>query len=247
VAFDQILNNAAKLHQMSGGALSVPIVLRGPNGSARQVGSQHSHSMETFYAQVPGLYVVAPSTPRDAKGLLKTAIRDENPVVFLESETLYSVKGEVPETDADECIPFGKARIAREGTDVTLVSWSRALSPTLEAAEKLQKQGISCEVIDLRTLRPLDHDTVIASVKKTHRCVIAHDHWPYGGPGAELVDRLQREAFDELDAPIERVSGLDIPMPYSAKLEQMAIVQAEPVVRAVERVLYKEPLALSAE
>jgi pyruvate dehydrogenase E1 component beta subunit len=247
VAFDQILNNAAKLHQMSGGELNVPIVLRGPNGSARQVGSQHSHSMEPFYASIPGLYVVAPATPRDAKGLLKTSIRDDNPVVFLEAETLYGLKGEVPEAEEDECIPFGVARVAREGADVTLVTWSRAYYPTMEAAEALAKQGVECEVIDLRTLRPLDHATVIASVKKTHRCVIVHDHWPYGGPGAELTDRIQREAFDELDAPIERVCGLDVPMPYSAKIEQMAIVQREPVIRAVERVMYKEPLALSAE
>jgi len=247
VAFDQILNNAAKLHQMSGGELRVPIVFRGPNGSARQVGSQHSHAMEPFYAHIPGLWVCAPATPRDAKGLLKTAIRDDNPVVFLESETLYGVKGEVPDAGDDECIPFGVARVAREGADVTLVTWSRAYQPTLEAAEILAKRGIEAEVIDLRTLRPLDHDTVIRSVRKTHRLVIVHDHWPYGGPGAELVDRVQRDAFDELDAPIGRVTGLDVPMPYALNLEQLVIVQADAVVRAVEQVTYTGPTALSAE
>jgi pyruvate dehydrogenase E1 component beta subunit len=239
VAFDQILNNAAKMFQMSGGQLKVPIVFRGPNGAARQVAAQHSHAMETFYAQVPGLWVCAPSTPRDAKGLLKAAIREDNPVVFLEGETLYGVKGEVPEVDEDEIIPFGQARIAREGDHVTLVSWGRPFYEALKAADALAKEGIECEVIDPRTLRPFDHETVVESMKKTNRCVIVHEHWPYGGPGAELVDRLQREAFDYLDAPILRVSNRDVPMPYALPLEERVLVRAEDVITAVKKVLYR--------
>jgi len=240
VAFDQILNNAAKMFQMSGGQLKVPIVFRGPNGAARQVAAQHSHAMETFYAQVPGLWVCAPSTPRDAKGLLKAAIREDNPVVFLEGETLYGVKGEVPEADEDEVIPFGQARIAREGDHVTLVSWGRPYYEALKAADTLAKEGIECEVIDPRTLRPFDHQTVVESVKKTNRCVIVHEHWPYGGPGAELVDRVQREAFDYLDAPILRVSNRDVPMPYALPLEERVLVRAEDVITAVKTVLYRQ-------
>ena len=240
VAFDQILNNAAKMFQMSGGQVRVPIVFRGPNGAARQVAAQHSHAMETFYAQVPGLWVVAPSTPRDAKGLLKTAIREDNPVVFLEGETLYGVKGEVPDEDEDEIIPFGKARIAREGQHVTVVSWGRAYYEAMRAADALAKEGVECEVIDPRTLRPMDSDTIVESLQKTNRCVIAHEHWPYGGPGAELVDRLQREAFDYLDAPIARVSGRDVPMPYALPLEEQVLVRSEHVIAAVKKVLYRE-------
>jgi len=238
VALDQIVSNAAKLYQMSAGQLSVPIVFRGPNASARQVGAQHSHAVEAFYANVPGLYVCCPSTPRDAKGLLKTAIRDNNPVIFLEGETLYGVKGEVPEEE--ELIPFGKARVAREGADVTIVTWGRTYYTVLEAAQSLDKQGISCEVIDPRTLRPLDHETVVKSVRKTNRCVIVHEHWPLGGPGAELVDRVQREAFDYLDSPVLRVTNADIPMPYALNLENQVIVSAERVIAAVRKVLYLE-------
>ncbi len=238
VAFDQILNNAAKMYQMSGGQLKVPIVFRGPNGAARQVAAQHSHAMETFYAQVPGVWVCAPATPRDAKGLLKTAIREDNPVVFLEGETLYGLKGEVLDEGEEETIPFGKARIAREGEHCTIVSWGRAYYEAMKAADELEKKGISCEVIDPRTLRPLDHQTVIESVKKTNRCVIAHEHWPYGGPGAELVDRIQREAFDYLDAPVIRLGSRDVPMPYALPLEQTVLVSAPQIVSAVENVTY---------
>src|SRR5262245_13329707 len=238
VAFDQILNNAAKMFQMSGGQVSVPIVFRGPNGAARQVAAQHSHAMETFYAQVPGLWVCAPSTPRDAKGLLKTAIRENNPVVFLEGETLYGVKGEVPDEAEDETIPFGLARIAREGQHVTLVSWGRAYHEAMKAAEALAKDGIECEVVDPRTLRPLDHGTILESVKKTNRVVVAHEHWPYSGPGAEIVDRVQREAFDHLDAPILRVTGRDTSMPYALNLEERVLVRAEDVAKAVKKVMY---------
>jgi pyruvate dehydrogenase E1 component beta subunit len=238
VAFDQILNNAAKMRQMSGGQLHVPIVFRAPNGSARQVGSQHSHAMEHFYAHVPGLKVLAPATPADAKGLLKAAIRDDDPVLFMESETLYNVKGPVPD-DPDFLVPMGIADIPRAGTDVTIVSWSRMVHVSLQAAAELEKAGVSAEVIDLRSLRPLDEEALVRSVSKTHRAVVAHEGWPYGGVGAEIVDRLQRLAFDELDAPVLRVTTLDVPMPYNAALEQYVIPQAGRIVEQVERVLYR--------
>jgi pyruvate dehydrogenase E1 component beta subunit len=223
---------------MSGGQLHVPLVLRAPNGSARQVGSQHSHAMEHFYAHIPGLKVLAPATPADAKGLLKTAIRDDNPVLFMESETLYNVKGEVPD-DPELLVPMGVASIAREGTDVTIISWSRMVHVALEAAAELSKQGVSAEVVDLRSLRPLDEETVIRSVSRTHRAVVAHEGWPYGGVGAEVADRIQRLAFDELDAPVLRTTTLDFPMPYNAKLEQHVIPQAARIIEDVNRVLYR--------
>ncbi|KYF95106.1 pyruvate dehydrogenase [Sorangium cellulosum] len=238
VAFDQILNNAAKLRQMSGGQLTIPLVLRAPNGSARQVGSQHSHSMEHFYAHVPGLKVLAPAMPADAKGLLKSAIRDDNPVLFMESETLYGVKGEVPD-DPDFIVPLGVASIVREGTDVSIIAWSRMVHVALEAATELEKEGISAEVVDLRSLRPLDEETIVRSVTKTHRAVVAHEGWPYGGVGAEIADRIQRLAFDELDAPVLRATTLDVPMPYNARLEQYVIPQAARIIENVHRVLYK--------
>jgi pyruvate dehydrogenase E1 component beta subunit len=238
VAFDQILCNAAKIRQMSGGQFACPIVFRAPNGSAAQVGSQHSHAMEHFYAQIPGLKVIAPAMPSDAKGLLKTAIRDDNPVLCFESETLYSVKGEVPE-DPEYLVELGKANVAREGKDVTIIAWSRIVHVAIDAAEKLEKEGIDAEVIDLRSLRPLDTDTVVASVVKTHRAVIAGEGWPYGGVGAEIVDRIQKLAFDELDAPIERVQTMDVPMPYNAKLEQLCIPRAAGIIDAVKRALYR--------
>lgn len=238
VAFDQIVNNAAKMYQMSAGQFPVPVVFRGPNASARQVGSQHSHAVEPFYANVPGLYVVYPSTPRDAKGLLKTAIRDDNPVVFLEGETLYSVKGEVPDEGEDELIPFGQARIAREGSDVTVVVWGRPYPTVMKVAEELASEGIGCEVIDPRTLRPLDHEAIVRSVKKTNRCVVVHEHWPHGGTGAEIVDRVQREAFDWLDAPVLRATNLDVPMPYAINLENEVIVTEQRVREAIRKVLY---------
>jgi pyruvate dehydrogenase E1 component beta subunit len=237
VAFDQILNNAAKLRQMSGGQLSVPIVFRGPNASARQVGSQHSHAMEHFYAHVPGLKVVAPATPADAKGMLKAAIRDDDPVVYLESETLYALKGEVP--DGDVLVPFGQARVAREGKDCTIVTYSRMVHVCVEAAEALAKEGIDCEVLDLRSLRPLDEGALAASVRKTHRAVVAYEGWPYGGVGAEIVDRIQRLAFEDLDAPVLRVTTLDVPMPYNARLEQLCVPQADRVAQAVRQATYR--------
>ncbi len=236
VAFDQIIQNAAKIYQMSAGQYRMPIVFRGPNGAARQVSSQHSHAVEPFYASVPGLVVIAPSTPRDVKGLLKAAIRDDNPVVFLEGETIYNVKGEVPEEE--EVIPIGRGRIAREGDGATVVAWGRPYYTAMEAAEKLAAEGIECEVVDPRTLRPLDTDTIVESVRKTNRCVIVHEHWPYGGPGAEMVDRIQREAFDHLDAPVLRVSSYDVPMPYASNLEERVLPTVERVVAAVKKVSY---------
>ncbi len=235
VAFDQILNSAAKLRQMSGGQFNCPIVFRGPNGTAKQVGSQHSHSMEHFYATIPGLKVVAPAFPADAKGLMKAAIRDDNPVLFMESETLYSMKGDVP--DNLEPMEMGHANVVREGKDCTLVTYSRMTHVCLQAAMALAKEGIEVEIVDLRSLRPLDEATVIRSVKKTHRCVVVHEGWPYGGVGAEVSDRVQRLAFDWLDAPILRVTQLDVPMPYNAKLEQEVMPQPERVVSAVKRVV----------
>jgi pyruvate dehydrogenase E1 component beta subunit len=238
VAFDQIVNNAAKIHQMSAGQFRIPVVFRGPNASARQVAAQHSHAVESFYCNVPGLRVVYPSTPRDAKGLLKTAIRDDNPVVFLEGETLYGLQGDVPEPSADELIPFGSAQVVREGHHVTVVSFGRPMPMLLKLAGELEREGISMELIDLRSLRPLDTATIVASVQKTNRCVVVHEHWPYGGPGAEIVDRVQREAFDYLDAPVLRASNLDVPMPYALDLENEVIVGPERVRAALRQVLY---------
>ncbi len=235
VAFDQILNNAAKLRQMSGGQFTCPIVFRGPNGSAKQVGSQHSHSMEHFYATIPGLKVVAPAFPADAKGLLKAAVRDENPVLVMESETLYGVKGDVP--DGDHVVPLGQAHVVLPGSDVTIVAYSRMSHVALEAASELAKEHVSVEVVDLRSLRPLDEETIVRSVRKTHRCVVVHEGWPYGGVGAEVADRVQRLAWDDLDAPVLRVATLDVPMPYNAKLEQYCLPQVDRIVRAVKRVL----------
>jgi len=235
VAFDQILNNAAKIRQMSGGQLHCPIVFRGPNASARQVGSQHSHAMEHFYAHVPGLKVVAPAFPADAKGLLKSAIRDDNPVLVMESETLYAVKGDVP--DGDHVVPLGVASVVRSGKDCTIVSWSRATHIAIEAAAALSKEGIEVEIVDLRSLRPLDEDAIVGSVRRTHRCVVVHEGWPYGGVGAEIADRVQRTCFDDLDAPILRVTSLDVPMPYNAKLEQLCMPGSDRVIATVKRAL----------
>lgn len=238
VAFDQILNNAAKLRQMSGGQFECPIVFRGPNASARQVGSQHSQAMEHFYAHVPGLKVVAPAFPADAKGLLKAAIRDDDPVLVMESETLYGVKGEVP--DGEHVVPIGRAEIARPGADVTLAAYSRGTHVALDAAALLEKEGISAEVVDLRSLRPLDENTLVASVQRTHRLVVVHEGWPYGGVGAEIADRVQRLAFDSLEGPILRVTTLDVPMPYSANLEMACLPQPDRVVATVKRLLSRE-------
>lgn len=237
VAFDQILNNAAKIHHMTGGQFACPIVFRGPNAAAHMLGSTHSQAFDAFYAHIPGLKVVAVATPYDAKGLLKSAIRDPNPVIFFESELMYSVKGEVPEDEY--LIPIGEADIKHAGDDVTLLCWGQSVPTALAAAEQaLEADGLSVEVIDLRTLRPLDQDAVIASVKKTNRAVVAYHGWPYGGVGAELVDRIQRLAFDWLDAPVERVCYDDVPMAYAENLEHLSIPQPETIHAALRKVAY---------
>ena len=236
-AIDQIVNSAAKTHYMSGGDVTVPIVFRGPNGAAARVAAQHSQCFSAWYAHVPGLKVIAPSTPADAKGLLKSAIRDPNPVVFLENEILYGAHGPVPKGD-DFLIPIGKARIAREGRDATVVSFARGMVYGLEAAELLAKDGIDIEVIDLRTLRPLDMQTVLASVKKTNRIVTVEEAWPICSVGSEICAQVAMHAFDDLDAPPAKVSGADVPMPYAASLEKLALPSVERVVSAVKSVLY---------
>ncbi len=238
VAIDQIVNNAAKIFQMSGGQYNIPIVFRGPSGPAVQVGSQHSQSLETYYAHVPGLKVAMPSTAYDAKGMLKAAIRDDNPVVFMEGETLYGTTWEVP-TD-DYVIPLGKGDIKREGKDVTLIAWSKMVWTCLEAAKKLEEEGISAEVVDLRSLRPLDTDLIVSSVQKTGRCVIVEVGWPVAGFGAEVAYQVQRHCLDALDAPVERVTSDDVPMPYAKNLEDEVQPQVRDVVAAVKRALYLE-------
>ncbi len=236
LAMDQIINSAAKMRYMSGGQVGVPMVVRGPGGSALQLGSQHSQAFESHYAHIPGLKVVMPATPADAKGLLKSAIRDENPVIFIEGEMLYNTKGEVP--DEEYTIPLGSAEVKREGTDVTIVCHSKTVAIALKAAEQLAEENISAEVVDLRTIRPMDEATVLASVAKTHRCVVAEEGWPFAGVGAQVVDTIQREAFDELDAPVIRVTGADVPMPYNKVLERAAKVDSAKVAAAVKQVLY---------
>jgi pyruvate dehydrogenase E1 component beta subunit len=238
VAIDQIVNNAAKIYQMSAGQFTVPIVFRGPGGPAVQVASQHSQSLESFYANVPGLKVAMPSTAYDAKGLLKTAIRDDNPVVFIEGETLYNTTWEVP---ADEyLIPFGQADVKRPGQHVTLVAWSKMVWVCMDAAKELAQQGIEAEVVDPRSLRPLDTKTICDSVKKTGRCVIVEVGWPVAGFGAEIAHQVQKQCLDFLDAPIERVTSDDVPMPYAKNLEDEVQPQVKDVVAAVKRALYLE-------
>lgn len=237
-AIDHIINSAAKTRYMSGGQMTCPIVFRGPNGPAARVGAQHSQDYSSWYAHVPGLKVVAPYSAADAKGLLKAAIRDPNPVVFLENEILYGRSFDVPETD-DWVVPIGKAKILREGTDVTIVSFSMGLTYALDAADKLAEEGIKAEVIDLRSLRPLDTDTIISSVQKTNRLVVVEETWPVCGIGSEIVAQVQEKAFDYLDAPILRISGKDVPMPYAANLEKLALPSAPEVVAAVNSVMYR--------
>ncbi len=237
-AIDHIVNSAAKTHYMSGGQLSCPIVFRGPNGAAARVAAQHSQEYSAWYAHVPGLKVIAPSTAADAKGLLKAAIRDPNPVVFLENEMLYGAAGQVPKGD-DFVIPIGKAKVARPGKDVTIVSWARGMVYALDAAKELEAEGIEAEVIDLRTLRPLDMETVLASVRKTNRVVTVEEAWPVCSLGSEICARVTAEAFDYLDAPPTKVTGEDVPMPYAANLEKLALPDAARVVAAVKAVLYR--------
>ena len=236
LALDQIINNAAKIRSMSGGQLKCPIVVRGPGGSAARLAAQHSQSLESLFGHSPGLKVVAPSTPKDAKGLLKTAIRDDNPVICFEAQALYSNLGEVPE--GEYLIPIGEAEVKREGKDVTLIGWSKMLLLCLKAAEMLAEQGIDAEVVDPRTLRPLDIETLVASAKKTHRVVIVEEAWPYAGVSAEISDRIYYHAMDSLDAPIERVTGEDVPIPYAKNLEQAALPSSEKIIAAVKRAMY---------
>ena len=236
VAIDQIVNNAAKIFQMSGGQYNIPIVFRGPSGPAVQVGSQHSQALESYYAHVPGLKVVMPSTAYDAKGLLKAAIRDNNPVIFMEGETLYNSTWEVP--DGEYVLPIGKGDIKRVGKDITLVAWSKMVLTCLEAAKELAKEGIECEVVDPRTLRPLDTELITSSVRKTGRCVIVEVGWPVAGFGAEVAYQVQKSCLDALDAPIERVTSEDVPMPYAKNLEDDVQPQVHDVVAAVKRALY---------
>ncbi len=237
-AIDQIINSAAKTLYMSGGQMRCPVVFRGPNGAAARVGAQHSQDYTAWYSQVPGLIVIAPHTAADAKGLLKAAIRNPNPVVFLENEILYGQSFPVPKVD-DYVLPIGKARIARPGKDVTIVSWSIGMNYALKGAEELAKEGIEAEVIDLRTIRPLDIDTVIASVKKTGRAVTVEEGWQQSGVGAEIAARIMHHAFDYLDAPVMRVSGKDVPMPYAANLEKLALPSVAEVVESAKAVLYR--------
>ena len=235
VALDQIVNHAAKILYMSGGQFPVPLVIRGPGGPGSQVGAQHSQSMEAYFYHVPGLKVVRPATPRDAKGLLKSAIRDQNPVIFIESELLYNMKGEVP--DEEYTIPLGVAEVARPGTDLTLVAYSRQLYLALDVAEDLAKEGISVEVIDPRSLRPMDKPTILASVRKTHHAIVLEAGAGFAGMGAEIAAIIQEEAFDSLDHPVERVTGANAPMPYARNLELAKVPSKEKLLVAVRKVL----------
>ena len=237
-AIDQIINSAAKQLYMSGGQVKAPMVFRGPNGVAARVAAQHSQDYSAWYSHVPGLTVIAPYSAADAKGLLKAAIRSPNPVVFLENEILYGSTGLVPKVD-DFVLPIGKARIARKGADVTIVSFSMGMRYATQATEKLVAAGVDVELIDLRTLRPLDSDTVIESVKKTGRLVTVEEGWPQGGIGAELSARVMEQAFDYLDAPVLRVTGKDVPMPYAANLEKLALPNVDEVIAAVNAVTYR--------
>jgi len=237
VGIDQIINNAAKIRQMSGGQFNCPIVFRGPTASAGQLGATHSQAFESWFANTPGLKVIVPSNPADAKGLLKSAIRDDDPVIFMESEQMYGDKGEVPE--GEYLIPIGVADVKREGSDVTIVSFGKIIKEAYAAAEELEKDGISCEIIDLRTVRPLDINTVLESVKKTNRLVILEEAWPFGNVSTEITFQVQEKAFDYLDAPIVKINTADTPAPYSPVLLKEWIPNSNDVVKAVKKVLYR--------
>jgi len=237
LALDQVINSAAKMLYMSGGQINIPMVFRGPTGAALQLSAQHSQACETFYVHSPGIKLVTPATPADAKGLLKASIRDDDPVAFMEGELLYNVKGEVPDDD-DFVVPLGLADVKREGADVSIISHGKMVNVALQAAGELEKDGVDAEVLDLRTLRPLDVDAILETVKKTNRAVYLEEGWPYLGVGAQVVAIVQEEAFDHLDAPVLRVTQADVPMPYAKNLEQMAKPQAERVVKACRQVLY---------
>lgn len=237
VGIDQIINNAAKMRQMTGGQINIPIVFRGPTASAGQLAATHSQAFESWYANCPGLKVIVPSNPYDAKGLLKAAIRDNDPVIFMESEQMYGDKGEVPE--GEYTIPIGVAEIKREGTDVTIVSFGKIIKEAYTAADELAAEGISCEVIDLRTIRPMDQQTIINSVKKTNRLVILEEAWPFGNVSTEIVYQVQVQAFDYLDAPIQKINTADTPAPYSPVLLEEWLPNKNDVIKAVKKVMYK--------
>jgi pyruvate dehydrogenase E1 component beta subunit len=235
VAIDQVINAAAKLLYMSGGQFPIPIVFRGAGGVGGRLGAQHSQAFESWYAHVPGMKVVAPATPHDAYGMLKTSIRDNNPTIFIESEVLYGSKGEIPEQEFT--IPFGLADVKREGTDITLITWSRALSLSLIAAEELAKEGVSVEIVDLRSLRPLDEETIYKSVRKTNKAVVVEEGWPVAGFGAQVAYLVQKNAFDYLDAPVERVTQRDVPMSYAANLERESLPNPERIKATIREML----------
>ena len=237
VGIDQIINNAAKIRQMSGGQFNCPIVFRGPTASAGQLAATHSQAFENWFANTPGLKVIVPSNPYDAKGLLKSAIRDDDPVIFMESEQMYGDKGEVPE--GEYTIPIGVADIKREGSDVTIVSFGKIIKEAYKAADELDKENISCEIIDLRTVRPMDHEAILNSVKKTNRLVILEEAWPFGNVATEITYQVQSQAFDYLDAPIEKINTADTPAPYSPVLLKEWLPNSEDVIKAVKKVLYK--------
>ncbi len=237
VGIDQIINNAAKMRQMSGGQFNIPIVFRGPTGSAGQLGATHSQAFESWFANTPGLKVIVPSNPYDAKGLLKAAIRDNDPVIFMESEQMYGDKGEVPEEEY--VLEIGKADIKREGSQVTIVSFGKIIKEAYAAADKLAEENISCEIIDLRTIRPMDHETILESVKKTNRLVILEESWPFGNISTEIAYQVQEKAFDFLDAPIIKLNTADTPAPYSPVLLKEWLPNSEDVVKAVKKVMYK--------
>ena len=236
LALDQIINHAAKVHYMTNGEVKCPIVFRGPGGAAKQLSAQHSHSMDGWYAHVPGLKVVAPATALDAYGMMKAAIADDNPVVFYENPGLYTVKGEIPDDNPNFTIPIGKAQILKEGKDISLIGYSRMTQVNLAAAELLAKDGIDAEVVDVRSLLPLDTETIYNSVRKTHRAVVVYEDWRRGGFGAESVSRIQEDCFDSLDAPVGRVGGLNVPMPYARNLELLCIPSEEDVVACVNKI-----------
>ena len=235
LAMDQIVNHAAKIHYMFGGHAKVPVVIRAPQGAGHQLGAQHSQSLEAYFLHSPGLRVVIPATPADAKGLLKTCVRQENPVIFLEHESLYGVKGEVPE--GEHLVPLGRANVLRVGKDVTIVAYSKCVYDALAAADALENEGIDAEVIDLRTLNPLDIATVIDSVRKTGKAIVVYEGWRTGGAGAEIAAQIYEAAFDHLDAPVERVATLDTPMPYNARLERAALPSAADIVKVAEQLV----------
>ncbi len=237
VAIDQVINSAAKMKSMSGGQYNVPIVFRGPTGNAGMLSSQHSQNFENWYANCPGLKVVIPSTPYDAKGLLKSSVRDNDPVIFMESELMYGEKGEVPESEY--LIPIGVADVKRSGTDVTIVSFGKIIKIALEAAKELEKEGISCEVIDLRSVRPIDYEAIVKSVKKTNRCIIVEEAWPLASISSEIAYHVQRYAFDYLDAPVGRVTSRDLPLPYAPTLIEEILPSVKRTIEAVNSVMYK--------